>query len=157
MDAKNRKNNQLFFEFTPAGEQAIQLLQHSPDYLKFLPYFIIEILLRYKQDNPAQTRRNAEETNIFPYRTFFAILRKCDNYITEDEFQRFLVKLTDQEQLPETINTINKYREDLKSGKQNPSLISSMEVLSMKPRHALYTLCIAPGNLLIKLAILHKG
>ncbi|MDZ4452207.1 AlwI family type II restriction endonuclease [Bacillus cereus] len=116
------KNNQLFFEFTPAGEQAIQLLQHSPDYLKFLPYFIIEILLRYKQDNPAQTRRNAEETNIFPYRTFFAILRKCDNYITEDEFQRFLVKLTDQEQLPETINTINKYREDLKSGKQKPEL-----------------------------------
>lgn len=107
------RNDELIFDFTPAGEQAIRLLTVVPDYLKFLPYFVVEVMARYKQDNPAQGRRNAEETNIFPYWTFYKIIRECDNYLSEDEFRRFLVKIADRSKVDEVIEKIKSYRGDL--------------------------------------------
>ncbi|MDB0580167.1 McrB family protein [Salinicoccus roseus] len=106
-------NGEEIFNFTPAGEQVIALLTHAPDYLKFLPYFIVEVISRYKQDNPSQRRRNNEPTEIFPYWTFYKIIINCEGYISEDEFRRFLVKMTDRSSIDEVISTIKEYREDL--------------------------------------------
>lgn len=113
---REQKEGSQIFDFTPAGEQAIKLLTHVPDYLKFLPYFVAEVMARYKQDNPAQTRRNIEQTNIFPYWTFYKVIRECDNYLSEDEFRRFLVKMTDRSRVAETIESIKGYRADLNAG-----------------------------------------
>lgn len=106
-------DREIYFDFTPAGEQALQLLTVLPDYLKFLPYFVAEVISRYKQDNPAQGRRNNEVTNIFPYWAFYKIIRNCNNYISEDEFRRFLVKITNSSQIDEVIEKIKNYRKDL--------------------------------------------
>lgn len=110
------QEKELFFDFTPAGEQAILILTKVPDYLKFLPYFVAEVIARYKQDNPAQGRRNPEDTDIFPYWTFYKIIRECDNIISEDEFRRFLVKMTNRNQIDQTIEDVENYRNDLEDG-----------------------------------------
>lgn len=103
----------ITFDFTPAGEQAILLLTKVPDHLKFFPYFIAEIIARYKQDNPAQGRKNPGSTDIFPYWTFYKIIRECNDYLSEDEFRRFLVKMENRNQITQTIEDIHKYRDDL--------------------------------------------
>jgi hypothetical protein len=80
-----------------------------------LPYFILEIITRYQQFNPGRQGTDyLSGGDVFPYWTFFKVIRSCDDYITEDEFRRFLVKISSQDQVDSVIETIRKYREDLK-------------------------------------------
>src|SRR5438045_5813197 len=39
---------------TPSGKQALQLLAKAPDFLKAVPYFIVELLSRFQLNNPAR-------------------------------------------------------------------------------------------------------
>lgn len=115
---KRVKNNkdQLIFQLTDAGKQAIELITKVPHHLKFLPYFVAEILTRYKISNPSQTRRRDQSLSVFPFWFFYKVIRSCGGYLTEDEFRRFLVKITKTEEVDETINRILEYRDDINGG-----------------------------------------
>lgn len=87
------ENGRKIFRFTEAGKQAYILIQHAPDYLKFFPYFLVEIVTRYQQWNPSRMSETyLSKGDIFPYWALFKIMRECSNYVSEDEFRRFLVK-----------------------------------------------------------------
>gem|GEM_PF-3037949 len=109
---------------TDAGRQALVLLSKLPDFLKVVPYFVIELLTRYQINNPARpdSSKNPEydallkECDIFPYWTLYKIMRESDLYITADELKRFVFKIQKSEEIPLIIDTIKKYREDKESG-----------------------------------------
>jgi len=102
------------FRFTEAGEQAYVLIKYAPDYLKFMPYFLIEIITRYQQWNPSRRGETyLDKGDIFPYWTLFKIMRDCSNYVSEDEFRRFLVKMTHMNQIPDVVTDIKSYRNRL--------------------------------------------
>jgi len=108
------ENGKKIFRFTEAGKQAYMLIKHAPDYLKFLPYFLVEIITRYQQWNPSRRGESyLSKGDIFPYWALFKIMRECSNYISEDEFRRFLVKITHMKQIPDVVTKIKKYRKKL--------------------------------------------
>lgn len=108
---------------TDAGHQAAALLVATPDFLKSVPYFLVELLSRFQLNNPAgpegtrnQRIRGAISTsNIFPYWTIYKIMRSCDNYITTDELRRFVFRLHRSEDIDETIGQIREYRRDIQT------------------------------------------
>lgn len=109
---------------TPAGEQAAVLLLNTPDFLKAVPYFVVELLSRYQLNNPAgpNETRNQEmseatsQSTIFPYWTIYKIMRSCENYITSEELQRFVFRLHRTEDIDRTINQILAFRRDKEAG-----------------------------------------
>lgn len=114
------ENGKKVFRFTDAGKQAYMLIKKVPDYLKFFPYFLTEILSRYQQWNPSRRGESyLSRGDIFPYWALFRIMRECSNYISEDEFRRFLVKIAHMKEIPDTIIKIQEYRKRLAD---NPSV-----------------------------------
>jgi len=108
------QNGEQIFKLTDAGNQAIQLINNVPGHLKFLPYFISEILMRYKINNPSQSRRKDANLDTFPFWILYKVMHLCDGCISEDEFRRFLVKIERTDEVNSVINTIKSYRVDLK-------------------------------------------
>lgn len=115
---------------TDAGHQAAALLVATPDFLKSVPYFLVELLSRFQLNNPAgpegtrnQRIRGAISTsNIFPYWTIYKIMRSCDNYITTDELRRFVFRLHRSEDIDETIGQIREYRRDIQNNSSREEL-----------------------------------
>ena len=102
-----------------AGHQALLLLQKLPDFLKAVPYFVTHVLGRYQINNPARPpSRNPEydaqlaNTDIFPYWTLWKIIRSCDDRLTADELQRFVLRLKHHEDIPKAIDQIRQYRRE---------------------------------------------
>lgn len=115
---------------TDAGRQALLVLQKAPDFLKAAPSFVTHLLSRFQLNNPARpgASRNAvydamlQDSDIFPYWTLFKILRECDNYLTADEYRRFVIKLHKSEQITDTIRSIKAYRKDVEAGLNSDQL-----------------------------------
>lgn len=109
---------------TPAGRQAFELLANVPDFLKAVPYFLIELLARYQLNNPARPAdvRNEEiaaeirSSDVFPYWTIWKVMRACSNYITIDELRRFVFRLQRREDVDSAIDDIGRYRSDRAAG-----------------------------------------
>lgn len=113
-----------FIKVTDAGRQANTLLSKLPDFLKAVPFFIIELLARYQLNNPAKPRtsKNKEydillqNSDIFPYWTLWKIIRESGNYITADELKRFVFKIQKSEEIPAVIGKVKEYRRDKEAG-----------------------------------------
>lgn len=109
---------------TPVGRQAFELLANLPDFLKAVPYFLVDLLARYQLNNPARPAdvRNEEiaaqirGSNIFPYWTIWKVMRACENYITIDELRRFVFTLQRRDDMDSTIDAIHRYRLDRGAG-----------------------------------------
>ncbi len=104
---------------TDAGRQALVLIAEVPDFLKAVPYFVVELLGRYQINNPAWPPvRNdgiAElrgTSNIFPYWTIWKIMRECGDQISIEELQRFVFRLHRSEEIADTIKAIQHFRAD---------------------------------------------
>ena len=119
-------------KITEAGNQASLLLGKLPDFLKVIPYFVIELLTRYQLNNPAKpdTTHDVEydaelaESDIFPYWTLYKIMRECDSYITTSELKRFVFRMKNSDEIPQIIQQIKQYRIDLDNGLTNEQLDS---------------------------------
>mgnify|MGYP001159260499 CR=1 FL=1 len=109
---------------TDAGYQAQVLLTRVPDFLKAVPFYLIELLSRYQLNNPTgpNSIRNediqvaTQNSNVFPYWTIWRIMRSCDNHLTTDELRRFVFRLHRTENITQTINQIRAYRNDVENG-----------------------------------------
>lgn len=114
-DSKHR------IKITDAGKQALVILGKLPDYLKAVPFFILELFTRYQINNPARpaTSKNSEydamlqDADVFPYWTLYKIMRECESYITSDELKRFVFKIQKTDDIPDTIEQIKQYRKDV--------------------------------------------
>lgn len=109
---------------TPAGQQALILLQQLPDFLKAAPFFVVELLSRFQLNNPARpsVAKNAEydkklaEATVFPYWTLLKAFRTLDGYLTADELKRFIFKIHKQEEVEATLKRILAYRKAVAKG-----------------------------------------
>lgn len=109
---------------TDAGRQAHDLIKNVPDFLKAIPYFLLELFSRYQLNNPSgpnETRNRiideaTRSSNIFPYWTIWKIMRECSNQISSDELRRFVFQLKRTEDIDSTINQIMRFRNDINNG-----------------------------------------
>ena len=109
---------------TDAGKQAHLLLTKLPDFLKVVPYFVIELFSRFQLNNPAhpdatrdtQYDEKLQESNIFPFWTLCKIIYESEKHITSDELKRFVFTLQRAEDIPLVIRQIREYRRDKESG-----------------------------------------
>jgi len=123
-------NKSGLIEITDAGRQALTLFTKSPDFLKVIPFFILELLSRLQLNNPARptTAKNAEydaelkESTVFPYWTLFKIIRSCDNYISAEELRRFVFQIKKHEDIQFAIESIKRFRNDQSQGKTEDEL-----------------------------------
>jgi hypothetical protein len=123
VDLSPDENGKQIIRITPAGRQALVLLGKLPDFLRAVPYFIIDLLTRYQLNNPARPdSRDPEydtqlrESDIFPYWTLFRVMRACENSVTSDELKRFVFQIKRKEDIPGVIEKIKEYRRDKESG-----------------------------------------
>ena len=123
VDLSPDANGKHIIRITPAGRQALLLLGKLPDFLKAVPYFVVELLSRYQLNNPARPNsRDHEydsqlsESDIFPYWTLFRVMRASENYVTSDELRRFVFQIKRKEDIPGVIERIKEYRRDKESG-----------------------------------------
>jgi len=116
---------------TPAGKQALLLLGQTPDFLKAVPQFLVELLARFQLNNPARppTRGAGGDlrtsSDIFPYWTIWKIMRECDDRITIEELQRFVFRIHRHEQIAESIRSIKAFRIDL-AAEKTPAELDSL-------------------------------
>lgn len=123
-------DNEGLIQITPAGKQALILLNKAPDFIKAAPPFILELLSRWQLNNPARpaTKKNADyeaqlkESTVFPYWTLLKIIRSSDNYITSDELRRFAFQIKKHEDISHAIAQIKEYRKDKDQGKSENEL-----------------------------------
>lgn len=117
-------------EITEAGNQALVLLGKVPDFMKAVPYFVLQILSRYQLNNPARpsTSKNPEYdkklagSDIFPYWTLFRIMRSCNDRVTAAELRRFVFQLEKHDDISDAIEQILKFRADVESGVDDTEL-----------------------------------
>mgnify|MGYP000852630523 CR=1 FL=1 len=115
---------------TPAGQQALVLLQQLPDFLKAAPFFVVELLSRFQLNNPARpsVAKNAEydeklaDATVFPYWTLLKALRTLDGYLTADELKRFIFKIHKQEEVEPTLERVREYRKAVARGTKSEDL-----------------------------------
>jgi 5-methylcytosine-specific restriction protein B len=126
---REQLSDTTFLRATPAGDQAALLLTNLPDFLKVIPYFVLELLARYRFNNPKNTNpKNAElrqataASDIFPYWSLYRIMRSLDNKITKDELARFVFKTSKMSDIPVVIERIKEYRRALSIGRQPDEL-----------------------------------
>lgn len=120
---RESKDGDVYLRATPAGDQAAILLSKAPDTLRVLPYFVVELLSRYRFNNPFNRNpknkalaKEIAESDVFPYWTLYKIMRGAQNMITKDELARFVFRLKSMSEIPEAINRILRYREDRQNG-----------------------------------------
>lgn len=120
---RKQEGDKVYLRATPAGDQAALLLRKLPDTLRIIPYFIIELLSRYRFNNPLnkspKNRDLADEisrSDIFPYWALYKIIRGVRNTITKDELARFVFKTKRMNEISETIAKILDSRRDRRSG-----------------------------------------
>jgi 5-methylcytosine-specific restriction protein B len=119
----------VYLKSTPAGDQANTLLNKLPEVLRIVPYFVLELLSRYRFNNPYnKSPKNAalasgiEESDIFPYWSLYKIMRECEGFITKDELARFVFKTKNMSEIPTTISQIRKYRAARSAGASESDL-----------------------------------
>lgn len=124
-----KDNGKELIRITPAGKQADLLLGKVPDFLKAVPFFVVELLSRYQLNNPAKPpsrdpayNKQLSESNVFPYWTLFKILRSVGNYINAEELRRFVFLLKKSEDIPTAISNIKNFRIDLSRGMTSDKL-----------------------------------
>ncbi len=117
---RTQEEGKTHLRATPAGDQAALLIHHLPQTLRVIPYFLIELLSRYRFNNPLTTSpRNAalaEEisaSDIFPYWSLYKIMRESNDRLTKDELSRFVFRTQKMADVPATIARIRDYRADL--------------------------------------------
>jgi MoxR-like ATPase len=118
-----------FLKSTPAGDQANTLLNKLPSLLRVVPYFVLELLSRYRLNNPYNKApknpalaAGIEDSDIFPYWSLYKIMRDCDGFISKDELARFVFKTKKMGEIPATISQIKKYRIARNSGASESDL-----------------------------------
>lgn len=103
---------------TPAGKQALLLIGETPDFLKAVPQFLVELLARFQLNNPERppARRGGSDlrasSDVFPYWTIWKVMRECENQITIEELQRFVFRIHRHEQIADIIRSIKAFRID---------------------------------------------
>ncbi|ANI91363.1 McrB family protein [Dietzia timorensis] len=104
---------------TDAGKQAEVLLSKVPDFLRVVPYFLVDLLADYQINHPGYPKVKNQalaeargKSDIFPYWTIWKIMHDCDWRITTEELQRFVFKLKTADQIPNTVIQIKRFRED---------------------------------------------
>lgn len=108
---------------TPAGRQALALLSETPDFLRAVPYFLVDLLRKFQLNNPERppardldTADRLASSDVFPYWTIWKVMRECDNRITIEELQRFVFKIHELKDVETAINSIRSFRRDLTEG-----------------------------------------
>jgi 5-methylcytosine-specific restriction protein B len=120
---REEKAGKVYLRATPAGDQAAILLNKLPNTLRVVPYYIIDLLSRYRFNNPLNRNPKnpdlAQETaasDIFPYWSFYKILRGVGNAINKDELARFVFKTKRMDEVNGVITKILAYRRDRGAG-----------------------------------------
>lgn len=120
---REEKDGKVYLRATPAGDQAALILHKVPDVLRVVPYFILELLSRYRLNNPLnknpKNARLADElarSDIFPYWSIYKIMRNAANTLTKDELARFVFRTKRMSDINTTIDKIREYRQDLATG-----------------------------------------
>lgn len=118
-----------YLRVTPAGEQAATLLGKLPSPLRVIPYFLLELLSRYRFNNPFHTQPKNPElaaqmatSDLFPYWTLYKVMRSLGNTITKDELARFVFKLKRMEDIPAAIAKVEASRRDRQNGVSEDAL-----------------------------------
>lgn len=117
---KREGNNYLIV--TPLGRQVHILLQSLPHLYVALPRLILQVLVEYQMYNPTLPAKQTRDFAIFPYWFTFYVMRHCDNYLTDDEFLRFVYKARHTDQADEIVDKIHSYREMLHGGASKEEL-----------------------------------
>ncbi|MEK6299819.1 MAG: AAA family ATPase [Acidobacteriota bacterium] len=120
---REQKGDSVYLRATAAGDQAALLLERVPFALRVVPYFIIELLSRYRFNNPLNKspknkllREGIADSDIFPYWSLYRIMRGCDDTITKDELGRFVFKAKRMAEIPNVVARISAYRRDRQAG-----------------------------------------
>lgn len=126
---REKVDGSTYLRATPAGDQAALLVTKLPDTLRVIPYFVIELLSRYRLNNPLATHAKnpalaaeVSESDLFPYWSLYKIMRSVGNRITKDELARFVFKMKNTSQLKAVTDSIVQYRRDGASGMADPNL-----------------------------------
>lgn len=122
LDLSPNAKGKPLIRITEVGKQALLMLGMLPDFLKAVPYFVVELLTRYQLNNPARpTSRSPEyddqlqDATVFPYWTLFRIMRDCRDSITSEELKRFVFRIKRTEDIPGVVKQINEFRRDKES------------------------------------------
>lgn len=120
---REKRGDEVYLRSTSAGDQAAVLLGKLPQALRVVPYFMIDLLSRYRFNNPLnknpKNRELAEETvtsDIFPYWSFYKIMRGVEDTLTKDEMARFVFKTKRMSEVDDVIAKILAYRRDRAAG-----------------------------------------
>ena len=109
---RDNQDGKTILKLSDKGKQALLFLQKAPGFLHAFPRFLVECLSQYTINNPQSRQgqvRNEEynlklkSSDVFPYYTFYKIIRDTDNRIHADELRRFIFKLHNSSEIPETI------------------------------------------------------
>ncbi|TAW11134.1 McrB family protein [Rhizobium ruizarguesonis] len=119
---RSEEDGKTMLRATPAGDQAALLLNSSPNLLRVVPYFFLDVLSRYSLNNPhnrmkrdPEMRAQVRSSDMFPYWTIYKIMRELGGHISKQELQRFVFKLKKMAQVPDTIEEIKRFRKDVKT------------------------------------------
>jgi 5-methylcytosine-specific restriction protein B len=120
---RKARGGKVYLRATPAGDQAALLLGKLPETLRVIPYFIVELLSRYRFKNPLNKSPKNQalagalaESDIFPYWSLYKIMRGAANTITKDELARFVFKTKRMAEIPTVISGILASRGDRARG-----------------------------------------
>jgi 5-methylcytosine-specific restriction enzyme B len=120
---RETNGDKVILRATPAGDQAAVLLGKLPTALRVIPYFIVELLSRYRFNNPLNKNpknrllaKETSESDIFPYWTLYKIIRASENRITKDELARFVFRMKRMSEIDDTIQRIKSFRKDQATG-----------------------------------------
>lgn len=117
---RTQEGGRTYLRATPAGDQAALLLHQLPHTLRIVPYFLIDLLSRYRFNNPLNTSpKNATlaqeiaSSDIFPYWSLYKIMRNSGDRLTKEELSRFVFRAQRMADVPATIARIRDFRADL--------------------------------------------
>lgn len=116
---------------TPAGKQALALLGEAPDFLRAVPYFLLDLLRKFQLNNPerppardAETADQLADSDVFPYWTIWKVMRESDDRVTIEELQRFVFRIHDRTDIDTAVASIRSFRSDKAAGMDEAQLNS---------------------------------
>lgn len=119
---RSEEDGKIMLRATAAGDQVAALLDSSPNLLRVVPYFFLDVLSRYSLNNPhnrmkrdPEMREKLRSSDMFPYWTIYKIMRELGGRISKQELQRFVFKLKKMSQVADTIDEIKRFRKDVQT------------------------------------------
>ena len=117
---RETKGGLTVLESTPRATKSRSCFKRVSNFLKVIPYFLLDVLSRYRLNNPqnkmqkdARMRGQVRDSDVFPYWTIYKIMRVL-GHITKEELRRFVFKIKRMDEIEFVCGQIRQFRADKK-------------------------------------------